>query len=317
MHVADWISAFCLAGVAVGASTHNTSNRVAACEEGSCGDLQLHERPTRQTIAQNVGNRGLIFAGAKIANAALDTVLKILVRHDVIDSTADEDVRDIVGFCERALIYGFTAQSTKDVSFYLAGIGAEAVVRRGEDRVSYHHDFWDLVDEQGHPNQGDFGGRPYLCNHTLGSIVGKGGRNVTTLTEKRGYLLKHLLHYADSNGTLFFQSRTESEADHSRKRDNTYDRYPVFDAEGAGFKYIVKNWDPSSPPASQSDGAQLAHNVCQHYVYNTRDKNYAFYKEFYTNGGWGHEVCLIAETAGFGLNNEWPECLSDHVIDEL
>lgn len=90
----------------------------------------------------------------------------------------------------------------------------------------------------------------------------------------------------------------------------------MFEAGGAGFKFIVKNYDPVSPAASASDGAQLAHDLCKHYLFNIRDKNYALSKEWYTNGGWGHEICLIAEGQGCGLNNEWPACVEDK-HDEL
>jgi hypothetical protein len=255
-------------------------------------------------LGRTVGNRAILFAGAKIANDALDTVLGILARHEVIEDKTEQSLRDVVGWCERSIIYGFAAKTGQDVSFYMGGIGLEALDRRGDDGVTYSHDHWDLLDEHGNVDQGHFGDRSVLCNHTFAAILGKGGRQVTRLSEDDGVELKHLIHYTDSNGTSHFHHRSERKENPLHRRGKTYRAFPLFDADGAGFKFLVKNWDSASPGTSWSDGAELAHKVCQHYVFETRDRNYAFYKEYYTNGGWGHEVCIIAESQGFGLNNE-------------
>lgn len=93
---------------------------------------------------------------------ALETVLDILVRHEAIDSKTDEDIRAVTGFCERALMYGFTVETGKDISFYMGGIGVDALdaspVRRdGNDCVSVDHGFWDILDGEGNLDKGDFG----------------------------------------------------------------------------------------------------------------------------------------------------------------
>lgn len=64
----------------------------------------------------------------KVANDALDTVLGFLARHEVIRSKAEQSPREVVRLCERSIIYGLATQSGKDVSFYMRGIGSEALV---------------------------------------------------------------------------------------------------------------------------------------------------------------------------------------------
>jgi hypothetical protein len=100
-------------------------------------------------------------------------------------------------------------------------IGLEAANRRGDDGVTYSQDYWDLLDEHGNIDQGSFGDRPILRNHTLATILGKGGRQVTRLSEDDGLELKHLIHYTNSNGTSHFHHRAERKEASLNRRENT------------------------------------------------------------------------------------------------
>jgi hypothetical protein len=64
-------------------------------------------------------------------------------------STTEQDLRDVVRWCEKSIVYRLAEKTGNDVAFYMGVIGLEAVDRRGDDGVTYSHDYWDLLDEHG------------------------------------------------------------------------------------------------------------------------------------------------------------------------
>ncbi|KAM0701799.1 hypothetical protein Q7P35_010708 [Cladosporium inversicolor] len=102
--------------------------------------------------------RAILFAGAKIASDAHDIVLGVLARHKVIKDRTEQSPRDAILSCATSIIiYGFGAQTGKDGSFYIKGIGLKTLDRLGDDGATHSHDHWDLLDEHGDFDQGRYG----------------------------------------------------------------------------------------------------------------------------------------------------------------
>jgi hypothetical protein len=132
-------------------------------------------------LGRTVGNESILHSRDKIDIDALDSVLEILAKHEVIKSRLEQSLKAAIGLCEKIIIYTSAAQTGNDVSFCMGGIGLEALDSPGDDGVTCSHDHWHLLNEHGDCDQGHFGDRSVLCDHTFTSILGKDGGQATRL----------------------------------------------------------------------------------------------------------------------------------------
>lgn len=139
-----------------------------------------------------------------------------------------------------------------------------------------------------------------LSNQAFAAVLGKGGRRFTRPSEGDGV----------SNLLLAFRRHVSLPPPHRDTRNppgkirKRLQEVPLFDADGAGFGFLVKNSDPASSATLWSEGVDVTHKALTTLCLRIQRQGVRIPCGILFQRDLGHELCIIAQAQGFGLNNE-------------
>lgn len=285
--------------------SHATEKSLIVWEEKT--DLSAHLVSPRNNFIVQVTNRAWYFAGARISNIVLRTVIEELERYNYISTNAHATALNIITAVESITHIALTtATVTGATGVQTAELGADAghvKIKRAAALVPNitHLSDWDISLHGMHADRNSFDNRTIIGGELHDWMVGNQTTNVAFMMYSGDDGLDvPILAYAADNDTLHFHIQYHPPAVASNNltaRNSDYASHaPFFAANGAGIKLSMQNViDQKSPPASQDDATGISKAVVNDWFYNRQDATYVGYEEVFTDNGWGgHVLCYVS-----------------------